>query len=99
MPRKTKNSPERTQIGPLLEKLAVHLAEAALGKDAEGKPISFDQKTDAFKALSNYYAMQNKLGPPDTKGGFNGFSKQIEDFGRSGNARPITIEPGADPDY
>ncbi len=99
MPRKTKASPERTQIGPLLEQLAVHLAQAALGTDAEGKPISFDQKTDAFKALSNYYAMQNKLGPANTKGSFNGYQDSLQDLGRGRDTRPIAVERGAEPDY
>ena len=79
-----------TKIGDNLEKIAMELTQDLLAGEETGPegtpiPIPLKERNSVFKALTNYYAVKNRLAPPnDDKGGFGGYADKIAAFGRIG---------------
>lgn len=81
-----------TTIGAKLEQVAHAIADEVLKPLQDGEStIAFPDKVTAFKVLGNYYAMVQKLEPPNPEEGgkFNGWGKRL------GNGREQTEGTGA----
>lgn len=89
-----KKQEQGTETGPLLEKLALVIANECLSGDDK---MPFDQKLDAFKVLKDYYATITKLGPNKPTGVFNG--EQVQGIERGINGAGIGVEAGAEPEF
>jgi len=94
-----------TALGDTLEELAFSIAdELKNGREAivDGKPERvmphLDDRISGFKVLASYWAVTQKLPPPDDeeKGAFGGYKDTIRDLARRNGKRSTARTNGAD---